>query len=84
MPHWTPLNNMHRIWLPQQAGPADATAMVAHSAQQPQAEPSQPLHSAAVVEQEDPPQQPAAPHKAVGAVGNLAWFAALPLAAAEE
>ena len=48
-----------QILLPQQAGPADAPAMVPHSAQQPHAEPPQPLNSAAGVAQEIPPQQPA-------------------------
>ena len=75
-PYTIPLSIM-QILLPQQASPADAPAMVPHSAQQPQAEPPQPLHSAAGVAQEIPPQQPAAPHQAVDAEDSRVQLAAL-------
>ena len=82
VPQKLPLNVLRQILLPQQAGPADAPAMVPHGAQQPQAEPPQPLHSAAGVAQENAPQQPAAPHKAVDAEDSRVQLAAL--AKAEE
>ena len=81
LPYTIPLSIM-QILLPQQASPADAPAMVPHSAQQPQAEPSQPLHSAAGVAQENLPQQPAAPHETADAEDSRVQLAAL--AVAEE